>query len=137
MELRQLRYFTAVASERSFSRAAEKLNVAQPPLSRQVQQLEEELGVRLLDRTRPITLTPPGRYFFEQAGQLLQRLEEIRAMTRKLDKERHARIGVGFVASTLLRNAEIHVGLRGMTYSLLALGASRQIYPLSAQRLLI
>jgi LysR family transcriptional regulator, benzoate and cis,cis-muconate-responsive activator of ben and cat genes len=101
MELRQLRYFTAVASERSFSRAAEKLNVAQPPLSRQVQQLEDELGVRLLDRTRPMTLTPSGRYFFEEAGQLLQRLEEIRAMTRKLGKERHARIGVGFIASTL------------------------------------
>ena len=101
MELRQLRYFTEVASERSFSRAAEKLNIAQPPLSRQVQQLEEELGVRLLDRARPMTLTPSGRYFFEEAGQLLQRLEEIRAMTRKLGKEQHARIGIGFVASTL------------------------------------
>src|SRR3954469_16829270 len=104
MELRQLRYLTAVASERSFSRAAEKLNVAQPPLSRQVQQLEEELGVRLLDRTRPITLTPSGRYFFEEAGQLLQRLEEIRAMTRKLGKEKHARVGIGFAGAALFQS---------------------------------
>jgi DNA-binding transcriptional LysR family regulator len=127
MELRQLRYFTAVAAERSFSRAAEKLHVAQPPLSRQVQQLEEELGVRLLNRARPMTLTPPGRYFFEQAAQLLQRLEEVRAMTRKLDKERHVRIGVGFVASTLydalpellrrfrLTAPEVEIGLVEMT----------------------
>jgi LysR family transcriptional regulator, benzoate and cis,cis-muconate-responsive activator of ben and cat genes len=84
MELRHLRYFTAVAAERSFRRAADKLHVAQPPLSRQIQQLEDELGVRLLDRGRPISMTAPGRYLFEQAQQILLRVEEVRAMTRRL-----------------------------------------------------
>ena len=75
MELRHLRYFTTVAAEGSFSRAAEKLHIAQPPLSRQVQQLEDELGVRLLNRGRPLTLTEPGRYLFEQGRQILQRID--------------------------------------------------------------
>jgi LysR family transcriptional regulator, benzoate and cis,cis-muconate-responsive activator of ben and cat genes len=101
MELRHLRYFTTVAAERSFRRAADKLHVAQPPLSRQIQQLEDELGVRLLDRGRPISLTAPGRYLFEHAQQILLRVEEARAMTRRLGKQKVARLGIGFVASTL------------------------------------
>ncbi len=101
MELRHLRYFTTVAAEGSFSRAAEKLNIAQPPLSRQVQQLEEELGVRLLDRGRPLTLTEPGRYLFEQARQILQRVEETKAMTRRIAKGMVLQFNIGFVASTL------------------------------------
>ena len=74
MELRHLRYFAMVANERSFRRAAEKLHIAQPPLSRQIQQLEDELGVRLLDRGRPITLTAPGRYLLENSQELLDAL---------------------------------------------------------------
>lgn len=101
MDLRQLRYFTTVAAERSFSRAAEKLSIAQPPLSRQVQQLEQELGVRLLDRGRPLTLTAPGRYLFENGSELLRRLDDICSMTRKLGQEHHQRFRIGFVASTL------------------------------------
>lgn len=101
MELRHLRYFVTVAAERSFSRASEKLNIAQPPLSRQIQQLEGELGTQLLHRGRPITLTESGRYFFEQALQVLQRAEEIRAMTRRIGDGKKRQFGIGFVASVL------------------------------------
>jgi len=101
VELRHLRYFTTVAAEGSFSRAAEKLHIAQPPLSRQVQQLEEELGVRLLDRGRPVTLTEPGRYLFEQGRQILQRIDEMRAMTKRIASGMVLQFNIGFVASTL------------------------------------
>lgn len=101
MELRHLRYFTAVATEGSFSRASEKLHIAQPPLSRQIQQLEDELGVRLLDRGRPITLTEPGRYLFEQARQILQRVDDARAMTKRIAKGMVLQFNIGFVGSTL------------------------------------
>lgn len=101
MDLRHLRYFTTVAAEGSFSRAAEKLNIAQPPLSRQIQQLEEELGVRLLDRGRPITMTEAGRYLFDQGLQVLQRVDEMRAMTTRIGKRMVLQFNIGFVASTL------------------------------------
>ena len=101
MDLRHFRYFAMVAAEGSFSRAAEKLHMAQPPLSRQIQQLEDELGVRLLDRGRPITLTEPGRYLYEQARQVLARVDDIKAMTRRIGKGTVKQFGIGFVASTL------------------------------------
>jgi LysR family transcriptional regulator, benzoate and cis,cis-muconate-responsive activator of ben and cat genes len=101
MELRHLRYFVTVATERSFSRASEKLHIAQPPLSRQIQQLEAELGVQLLHRGRPLTLTEPGRYFFEQALQVLQRADAIPAMIRRIGTGKRRQFGIGFVESTL------------------------------------
>ena len=101
MDLRHFRYFAAVAAEGSFSRAANRLNMAQPPLSRQIQQLEDELGVRLLDRGRPITLTEPGRYFYEQVRQLLERVDDIRAMTQRISRGSITQFNIGFVASTL------------------------------------
>jgi LysR family transcriptional regulator, benzoate and cis,cis-muconate-responsive activator of ben and cat genes len=101
MELRHLRYFAMVAAEGSFSRAAEKLHIAQPPLSRQIQLLEEELGTRLLDRGRPLTLTESGRYFYEQVRQVLTRVDEIKAMTQRIAKGTVTQFSIGFVASTL------------------------------------
>ena len=102
MELRHLRYFVAVARERSFTRAAEKLRIAQPPLSRQIQQLEEELGVVLIERgTRPAHLTEHGRLFYEQAVQVLERIDEMQAAMRRMRQAKRNLFGIGFVASTL------------------------------------
>ncbi len=102
MELRQIRYFVAVARERNFTRAAEALSIAQPPLSRQIQQLEHEVGVRLIERgTRPVRLTEAGKMFYDQAAQLLDRVEQMVDMTRRLVATARTRLSVGFVASTL------------------------------------
>ena len=102
MELRHLRYFVAVARERNFTRAAEAMHIAQPPLSRQIQQLEDELGHTLIERgSRPVRLTDAGRLFFDQALQVLDKLEETRTMMRRLRETEQTRYRVGFVASTL------------------------------------
>jgi LysR family transcriptional regulator, benzoate and cis,cis-muconate-responsive activator of ben and cat genes len=102
MDLRQLRYFAAVARERNFTRAAETLHIAQPPLSRQIQLLEEELGVALILRTRrPIKLTDAGRLFYEQALQVLGRVDQMKDATRRVGLNQNRVLSVGFVPSTL------------------------------------
>ena len=101
MELRHLRYFVAVAEERNFSRAAERLHIAQPPLSRQMQQLEEIVGVALLARgTRPLELTEAGRFFYGHAVQLLAQTAEVLSMTRRIGNIER-KFCIGFVGSTL------------------------------------
>jgi DNA-binding transcriptional LysR family regulator len=102
MELRHLRYFAAVARELNFSRAAERLHIAQPPLSRQIRQLEDELGAQLFDRrARPVRLTAAGQFFHGQAVQLLERLDEVRAATGRIARGGREWFGIGFVPSTL------------------------------------
>lgn len=102
MDLRQLRYFAAVARERNFTRAAETLHIAQPPLSRQIQLLEEELGVTLIIRkSRPLKLTDAGRLFYEQALQVLGRVDQMKDATRRVGMNRNRVLSMGFVASTL------------------------------------
>lgn len=102
MDIRQLRYFLAVAAERNFSRAAERLNMAQPPLSRQIQNLELEVGAPLFDReSRPMALTPAGRLFYEQAIQVTRRMDEMKEAMRTFVTANRPRFVVGFVSSLL------------------------------------
>jgi DNA-binding transcriptional LysR family regulator len=94
MELRHLRYFLAVGEALSFTKAAAQLRVAQPALSRQVQDLEEEIGVDLFKRSpRGVTLTAEGRLFLDLARDLLKRADEsvdqVRALARGDDGELH------------------------------------------------
>ncbi len=102
MELRHLRYFVAAVREGSVTRAAKKLNMAQPPLSRQIQQLEEELGVLLVERgSRPLRVTDAGRFFYEHALSILDRAEALKMMTRRVGQIDKGRFGIGFVGSIL------------------------------------
>src|ERR1051325_3441842 len=97
MELRHLRYFVAIAEERSFPRAAERLWVAQPGLSSQIRRLESELGVRLFERhTRGVDLTDAGELFLERARAALAAADVARATGRDLESG-----GVGTVRLVL------------------------------------
>lgn len=99
MELRQLKYFIAVAEERSFSRAAERLHISQPPLSTQVMALEEELGVQLLERSnRGVTLTAAGSVFYEEMRAVLVRIEHGKTRTRQAGQGHVGTLSVGFVS---------------------------------------
>ncbi|OWW22507.1 LysR family transcriptional regulator [Noviherbaspirillum denitrificans] len=102
MDIRQLKYFVAVATTRNFTRASEQLHIAQPPLSRQIQLLEEELGVQLLMRnSRPLRLTDAGRVFYEQALQIINRLDQLKTATQQIGLNQKQTLSIGFVASTL------------------------------------
>jgi len=101
MELRHLRYFVAVAEEKSFNKAAERLFISQPPLSRQIKQLEEEIEVLLIDRdNRPLKLTEAGQFFYEHAIQILAQSDNLRAMTTRKGSFNNS-LSIGFVASIL------------------------------------
>src|ERR1051326_1618606 len=99
MELRHLRYFVAVAEELSFTRAADKLHLAQPSLTRQIHNLEEELGVRLLNRTKSlVTLTEEGRSFLVDARRLVtQSLESMQAV-RRLSRGETGQLNLGYLS---------------------------------------
>jgi LysR family transcriptional regulator, benzoate and cis,cis-muconate-responsive activator of ben and cat genes len=100
MELRHLRYFIAVAEERSFSRAAEKLHVSQPPLSRQIRDLEAELGVKLLDRNRQgVRLTRLGKGILVKARGLIRDADLFKAQAKVLDKEFREEVRIGYAPS--------------------------------------
>lgn len=102
MKLKQIRYFQQVAKEMSFTRAAKALHMAQPPLSRQIKQLEEELGVELFERVgRGIQLTEAGRYFLDRTENLMKGLSETIRGTQRIGKSKKHWFGVGFVPSAL------------------------------------
>ncbi|MBF3897375.1 LysR family transcriptional regulator [Burkholderia pseudomallei] len=101
MELRQLRYFIAVAEEMNITRAAQRLHMTQPPLSRQLQLIEDEIGLPLFERgARPLKLTDAGRVLYAQARRVLEQADELAPLTRRLAQAAE-RIVIGFVPSTL------------------------------------
>ena len=94
MELRHLRYFVAVAEELHFRRAAERLHVAQPAVSEQVRKLEDELGVRLFDRThRNVALTDAGAALLTEAYRVLRQAETARVAARNASNRPGLRMG--------------------------------------------
>lgn len=100
MELRQLRYFAAVAEELHFGRAAAKLHMSQPPLSVHIRELERELDVRLLHRsTRKVTLTAAGEAFQLRVQHILAELDEAVVEAQDFRDGRRGRVRVGFVSS--------------------------------------
>jgi DNA-binding transcriptional LysR family regulator len=95
-ELRLIRYFVAVAEERNFTRAAERLHMAQPPLSTAIRQLEQQLDVRLLDRTpRQVELTAAGQLLLERGRELLAHADEVVAAVRAVEKAPAGLLRVG------------------------------------------
>ncbi|MEB9914835.1 LysR substrate-binding domain-containing protein (plasmid) [Bacillus cereus] len=97
MELRHIRYFLALAEELNFSRAAEKLHIAQPPLSKQIRELEEEIGAKLFNRTkRHVELTSAGKVFLSKAYQILDQVEQACISTRLTSTGTEGEIVIGF-----------------------------------------
>src|ERR1700732_952910 len=97
MELRHLRYFLAVGEASNFTKAAARLRVAQPALSRQMQDLEDEIGVDLLRRSsRGVTLTAEGKLFLGEVRELLKRTDESVEKVRALSRGEYGELHVGY-----------------------------------------
>jgi DNA-binding transcriptional LysR family regulator len=102
MELRHLRYFLVVAEELHFGRAAARLHITQPPLSQQIRQLEDELGVPLFQRTkRRVQLTDAGRAFQEAAQQMLDHAEQAVRTAQRAHRGEIGPLTIGFVGSAI------------------------------------
>jgi DNA-binding transcriptional LysR family regulator len=100
MELRHLRYAVAVADTLNFTRAAERLHIAQPPLTQQIRALENEIGLTLFDRTnRKVSLTAAGAVFVEHARRILRDVEGMTAASQRVHRGEEGRLVIGFLSS--------------------------------------
>ncbi|WP_312415761.1 LysR family transcriptional regulator [Comamonas sp.] len=141
MDLRHIRYFVAVATTRNFTRAAEQMHIAQPPFSRQIQQLEDELGVQLIQRnSRPVRLTEAGRLFYEQSLQVLQRVDQMKSAARQVGLNQRQSISIAYVASTLYGGLPMLVRMFRKRYPdtdvhLVDMGSIQQIQELRSGRI--
>ncbi len=100
IELRHLRYFVAVAEELHFGRAAARLNISQPPLSQQIQILEQQIGARLFARTnRSVSLTAAGKQFLADSRQILTQVEDAAARAGRLHHGETGELRIGFTSS--------------------------------------
>jgi DNA-binding transcriptional LysR family regulator len=101
VELRHLRYFTVVAEELHFSRAAQRLGIAQPPLSQQIKSLEELIGHALFERKPKVRLTPAGEALLEVSRRVFAQMEEGLSAARRIGRGEEGKLTVGFAASLL------------------------------------
>ncbi|WP_312793235.1 LysR family transcriptional regulator [Sphingobacterium sp.] len=101
MEIRHLIYFKTVAEELHFGRAADRLFMSQPPLSRQIKDLEDELGVILFFRTnKRVELTEAGKYFLEEVIEILQNIEHSKTITKQIHNNISGEFKLGYISST-------------------------------------
>src|SRR5712672_58976 len=100
MELRHLRYFVVIGEEQHYGRAAHRLRIAQPALSRQIQNLEEEIGFKLFDRlSRGVKISAAGKLFLEDARRILQQVDEATRRAKRVASGQSGTLRVGFVES--------------------------------------
>ncbi|PRY67321.1 LysR family transcriptional regulator [Halomonas ventosae] len=140
MELRHLRYFCVVAEELNLTCAAERLHMSQPPLSRQIKQLEKEVGADLFERgSRGLRLTPTGQFFRQHAIQILEKVDVTLEATRRMARSKRVMFGIGFVPSVFYGQLPLLVrDLRqkdNVELSLAELTTVQQIQALKAGRI--
>src|ERR1700754_5177133 len=114
MELRHLLYFKTVAEQLHFRKAESKLFISQPPLSRQIKELENELGVLLFTRKdKRVTLTDAGKYFKAEVDILFARLEETKSMVRQIKKSESGELKTEYISSVYQSNlADVLIAMR-------------------------
>lgn len=106
LDLRRLRYFVTVAEELHFGRAALRLRIAQPPLTRHIAALEADLDIRLFERsTRAVQLTPAGALFLEHARSVIHAVDEAEATARKMAQGMVGRVVIGYASSIPMSDA--------------------------------
>ena len=128
MELRQLRYFVAVAEELHFRRAAERLYVAQPAVSEQIRKLEAELGVRLFDRTnRSVRLTEAGTALLDEGARVLAQADSAQLAARNARERAGARLRIGYLPDSL--PASVPRALQHLSTSALAVDVAMETGP--------
>lgn len=140
-EISQIRCFVAVAEELHFSRAAERLNMTQPPLSRQISLLEHHVGTRLLERTsRAVRLTAAGKSFFPEAARILRMAEEAAMTARRVAKGEIGSLAIGFTAAfgygmlpDMVRR--LHEHLPGISLTLRELVSNVQLEALDSRQI--
>ncbi|MCG2585707.1 LysR family transcriptional regulator [Massilia sp. TS11] len=142
MELRHLRYFIAVAEELHFTRAAQRLNIGQPPLSHAIAQLEEEVGALLFERSkRWVRLTPAGSLFLSDARRILALAEQAQETARRAERGEAGELRIGFTYSTPFTPLFVAAIRRyrqqypGVTLTLRELSSQRQIEALAQREL--
>ncbi len=141
MNVNRLRYFCAVAEELHFGRAAERLHMAQPPLSQQIRLLEEQLNVSLFERTtRKVSLTAAGRELYTEASRVLAEFERFEQRVREVRSGTRGTLRVGFVDSasydTMPRLLKAYrLRWPGVEYELRSMSSDEQIAALGQDRI--